>query len=256
MNRPEEMRGAGLVERGLTISGKVVTRPAGRWTPSVHHLLTWLRANGCDFVPRPIGRTAQSEQLEFLPGRDQGWPLLDDIQSPRGAFECGALARRLTDALSPYPCPPDAVWQSVEGPPAAGMQIQHGDLGPWNLLWSPSGPQVCGVIDWDQAEPGYPTYDIGFLAWFIVPVIDDERAHQRGFSAPPVRIQRLRAFAQGLDWDPGDLLTEVTRAQRGFIHRVVTRGTTRDTDSVWNLLYRRGFHERAKADLEYGLALG
>ncbi|MFI6074894.1 hypothetical protein ACIA5C_25365 [Actinoplanes sp. NPDC051343] len=31
-------------------------------------------------------------------------------------------------------------------PPAPGESMQHGDLGPWNLLWGPTSA-VTGVID-------------------------------------------------------------------------------------------------------------
>ncbi|WP_018685209.1 aminoglycoside phosphotransferase family protein [Actinokineospora enzanensis] len=247
----ERVRGAGLVERGVTVGADVVTRPAGHWTASVHHLLRSLRAGGCDLVPRPVGLTAGHEQLTVLAGRDQGWPFLPEIQSPRGAFECGVLARRLTEALDGYVCPPDAVWQSAAGAPGAGMRVQHGDLGPWNLLWSPTGPEVCGVIDWDMAEPGYPTYDIGFLAWFIIPVMDDERARQRGFATPPDRPTRLREFARGVDWSPGDVLAEVDRTQREFARRVVTRAESGPAP-VWRTLRDRDFHRHTESDVEYG----
>ncbi|WP_051385602.1 aminoglycoside phosphotransferase family protein [Actinokineospora inagensis] len=244
MDKPEQ--GAGLVERGVTVDGGVVTRPAGRWTASVHHLLRSLRADGLDLVPEPVEVSGEHERLRAIAGRDQGWPFLADIQSAKGAFECGVLVRRLTAALGRYECPPGAVWQSAEGRPGVGMRVQHGDLGPWNLLWSPNGPQVCGVIDWDMAEPGYPTYDIGFLAWFVIPVMDDERARARGFSAPPRRGERLREFARGVGWAPGDVLAEVDRAQREFVRRVINRAG--DVGSVWHRLYAMGFAESATVD--------
>jgi hypothetical protein len=252
LSSPDEFEGAGLVAREVTISDGVVTRPSGRWTASVHHLLNWLRSDGHEFVPRPIGRTTQTEQLEFLAGRDQGWPFIAEIQSLEGAYECGVLARRLTEALARYPCPPGAVWQSATGAPVPGTQMQHGDLGPWNLLWTESGPTVCGVIDWDQAEPGDPTYDIGFLAWFLVPVMDDERARARGFSSAPDRPARLRAFARGANRDPSALLAEILRAQQEFIDRVATRGAPTDAAPIWIRLHELGFHRSAGADLEFG----
>jgi hypothetical protein len=251
MSEPQDLAGAGLTGRGISEQGGVVRRPAGRWTPSVHHLLNWLRSTGYELAPRPVGLTDTEDRLEFLPGRDQGWPFIDDIQTVEGAFECGRFARTLTDTLAGYPCPPDAVWQDAEGAPVEGDRIQHGDLGPWNLLWSPDGPEICGVIDWDQVEPGSPTYDVGFLAWFIVPVMDDERARARGFSAAPDRPARLRAYAEGAGHTPEELVSLIEGAQLEFIRRVVTRGADGDRGWIWTRLHEGGFHDSASADFDY-----
>jgi Phosphotransferase enzyme family len=77
--------------------------------------------------------------------------------------------------------------------------VQHGDLGPWNLLWGADG-QIVGVLDWELTGPASPLYDTGYLAWFTVPLMDDARARARGFPRPPERLARLNAFARGTDF--------------------------------------------------------
>ncbi|MDR0342493.1 MAG: aminoglycoside phosphotransferase family protein, partial [Nocardiopsaceae bacterium] len=184
------LRGAGLQDRRLVRAGGTVRRPAGPWTASVHHLLGQLRAQGLELVPRPLGRDqAGREVLSYLPGRDQGWPFIPEILAPAGAAELGRVAARLRRAFAGYRCPPDARWQFAAGAPGPGEAIQHGDLGPWNLLWGDDG-RVSGVLDWDYAQPGDPWFDTGHLAWFTVPLMDDERARARGFPAPPDRAAR------------------------------------------------------------------
>jgi phosphotransferase family enzyme len=243
----------GLVDRGITERAGVVTRPAGPWTPTVHHLLHWLRTQGYDLAPRPLGASARQERLEYLPGRDQGWPFIADLVTTAGAFECGRFARGLREVLARYPCPPDAVWQSARGAPGPGEQVQHGDLGPWNLLWSPSGPQVCGVLDWDLAEPGDPWFDTAFLAWFVVPAMGDERAAERGFGAPVDRGERLAAFARGTGADGPDLARRILAAQQEFARRIVSRGGpgTSNPDAIWARLYGAGIHARVAEDMDY-----
>lgn len=262
------MHGAGLDDRGLVRVGDTVRRPSGEWTSSVHHLLRYLRDRGFDLAPEPLGRDEKGREiLGFLPGHDQGWPMLPHILTDAGAHDLGLLARRLREAIADYPCPPDARWQSGAGVPSPGKAmrdgsaaprtgeatqhgpgvpspgeaLQHGDLGPWNLLWDDAG-RITGVLDWDLAEPGDPFYDTGFLAWFTVPFMNDERAHARGFPTPPDRRARRAAFAEGAGVTP-DQLTEIVHAtQTEFARRIVTR------DGVWRTFRDRGFHENALTD--------
>lgn len=250
MSGSRRLEGAGLSGRGITERAGVVTRPAGRWTRSVHHLLAWLRSNGYASAPRPLGYGDGEDRLEFLPGRDHGFPYSAQLQSEAGAFDCGRFARSLTDALAAYPCPPDAVWQDAEGAPGPGERLQHGDLGPWNLLWSADGAEISGVIDWDQAGPGDPGYDLGFLAWFIVPAMDDEKARARGYSGTPDRPARLRAFARGAGRTPDELVALIEAAQLEFVRRV-EEWAGRGEDSIWTTLSEGGYRESALADLAY-----
>jgi hypothetical protein len=99
-------------------------------------------------VPEPLGIDSSGrEVLAFVVGRDQGWPFIPEILADEGAERLGQLAERLRAALWRYPCPAGARWQLTDGPPGPGQAVQHGDLGPWNLLWGSDG-QVAGVLDW------------------------------------------------------------------------------------------------------------
>ena len=130
-----------------------------------------------------------------------------------------------------------------------GGILQHGNLGPWNLLWRGS-TEVTGVLDWVFAEPGDPWYDTGFLAWFTVPFMDDERAQARGFPVPPDRRARLRSFAAGAGVSPDDLIGLVHRAQAEFASRVTSRGSS-ETGGAWRTFLAMGMHESALADREW-----
>jgi hypothetical protein len=244
--------GAGLRDRKLVRAGDTVRRPAGHWTGSVHHLLRHLRAAGFALAPEPLGiDQAGREVLGYLPGRDQGWPFIPEILSLAGAAELGGLAAGLRGALASYRCPPSARWQFADGAPGPGEAMQHGDLGPWNLLWGQDG-RLGGVLDWDFAQPGDPWFDTGHLAWFAVPLMDDEPARARGFPGPPDRTARLAAFAAGTGVSEARLLGLVLRAQAEFRRRVIARGSS--PGSPWADFYRRGFHERAAADRDWTLS--
>jgi len=240
------LEGSGLRDRGVVRVGDTVRRPDGPWRPAVHDLLRHLRRSGLKIVPEPLGVDAEGrEVLRFLPGRDQGWPFLDEILTDEGAFALGRLATTVREAMAGYRCPADARWHSWDGPPGAGESMQHGDLGPWNLLWGPSAA-VTGVIDWDLAEPGDPWYDTGFLAWFVIPFMDDQRAHARGFPSPPDRRARLSAFARGAGLPAARLPEIVFAAQREFAARVAARDR-----EPWPTLRSLGSREAALSDREW-----
>lgn len=244
------MRGSGLQDRRLVRIGDTVRRPSGPFTKSVHDLLRHLRSHGFGIAPEPRGIDATGREiLTFIEGRDSGWPLLPEILHVEGAERLGSLASRLRSVLASYDCPPTARWQFARGAPGRGEAMQHGDLGPWNLLWAEDG-QVAGVLDWDFAQPGERCYDTGHLAWFTVPLMDDNRARARGFPEPPDRLRRIDAFAAGAGMTRVQLLAAALAAQAEYERRVVSR---RLTGSSWAHFYRRGFHKNAARDRRWTL---
>lgn len=223
-------------------------RPCGVWTSTVQSLLRYLREQGVDIVPEPMGTDSDGrEVLSYIEGRDQGAPFIPEIQSNDGAERLGRLAARLRDAMSGYPCPPDARWHSSAGAPRPGEAVRHGDLGPWNLLWGADG-EIVGVLDWDLAEPSSPLYDTGYLAWFTIPLMDDDRARARGFSTPPSRRARLAAFARGTELAASTVLEAALATRREYARRIITRQT-----EPWTTFHDLGFHENAAADSEWTL---
>ena len=245
------MDGAGLQDRHLVRVGDTVRRPSGPWTSSVQHLLRYLRERGFDLAPEPLGiDEVGREVLIYIDGRDQGWPFIPEILDAMGAESLGDLAARLRSVLASYKCPPTARWQFAAGAPGPGQAMQHGDLGPWNLLWGNDG-QIAGVLDWDFAQPGNPWYDIGYLAWFTVPLMDDHRARARGFPAPPDRLSRLDAFAAASGLTRDSALRAALDAQAEYQQRVICR---RLDGGPWAHFYQRGFHEHAATDHAWTIA--
>jgi len=238
--------GSGLQDLRVVRIGDTVRRPAGPWTESVHHLLRYLREHGFGLVPQPLGiDRAGRDVLSYVEGREQGWPFIPEILSLSGAGQLGRLAARLRAALRAYPCPPDAQWQFAHGAPSRGEAMQHGDLGPWNLLWDAHG-KVTAVLDWDFAQPGDSWFDTGHLAWFTVPFMDDDRARSRGFPEPPDRAARLAAFAAGTGLGEDDVVGMALRAQAEYERRVIARGSP--AGSPWETYFAMGFHQAAAGD--------
>jgi hypothetical protein len=226
--------------------GDTVRRTAGPWSTSVQGVLRYLRAQDIGIVPEPLGIDSSGrEVLAFIEGRDQGAPFIPEILTDQVAVRLGELAERLRTALWQYPCPADARWQFAEGTPGPGQAVQHGDLGPWNLLWGSDG-EIVGMLDWELTGPSSALYDTGHLAWFTVPLMDDSRARARGFPRPPDRLSPLNAFARGTRLPVSDVLDATLRAQEEYARRIVTIPA-----EPWTTFRQLGFHRNAAADGEW-----
>ncbi|WP_185974589.1 aminoglycoside phosphotransferase family protein [Deinococcus detaillensis] len=242
--------GAGLFDRGIHIADGIVRRPKGYWSVSVYDLLQWLGSAGFGLSPVPAGLDERFEYLQFIDGADQGWPLLPFIQSLDGARAAGTFVRKLESTLAAYVPTESARWQLPTTPHVQGP-IQHGDVGPWNLLWDSERGEICGIIDWDLAGPAPAGYDSGILAWFMVPVMNDDRAYQRGFGTPIDREERLRAYCDGYGISCGEMLGRVIAAQNELRNRILS--ASEDDPPTYAALKKIDFTERFRGDIEFAL---
>lgn len=240
--------GAGLFDRRIQIADGIVRRPRGYWSTSVYDLLHWLDRAGFGLSPKPAGLDEHFEYLQFMDGADQEWPLLPFIQSLDGARAAGAFASKLELTLATYEPPESARWQLPTTTPVQGP-VQHGDVGPWNLLWDSERGEICGLIDWDLAGPGPAGYDSGILAWFMVPVMNDERAYKRGFGTPIDREERLRAYCDGYGISCGEMLDRVIAAQNELSNRILS--ASEDDPPTYAALKKIDIAEQFRGDMEF-----
>lgn len=164
--------------------GDTVRRPAGPWTPTVHALLAHVRRAGVVEVPEALGIDEQGrEMLSFRPGETGGYPLPDWLWAPEILTDAGRLLRRFHDATLGFE-PADPVWQLPGHEPAE--VICHNDVAPYNLVFVDG--RLTGLIDFDTASPGSRIWDLAYLAYRVVPYVEDA-----GSAAPDgsVREERL-----------------------------------------------------------------
>jgi aminoglycoside phosphotransferase (APT) family kinase protein len=100
---------------------------------------------------------------------------------------------------------------------APGQIVRHGDLGPWNTVWA--ADRLVGLIDWDSVEPGSALEDLAQLAWYTVPLRDDQHARAAGFATPPDRRARLRVLCDAYGAAPAAVLALLPHLQRQEIAR-------------------------------------
>lgn len=146
--------------------GDVVHRDAGPWTPTVHRLLEHLHARGVTWVPRPVGMSDGREVITYLDGTVPRDPMPDwtrtDAALVAAARRLAAVHRATADFYRR-----GAVWQlPAHEPPEV---VCHNDFAPYNLVFD-GRHRLIGVIDWDTASPGPRLWDLGYLAYRMVPL--------------------------------------------------------------------------------------
>ncbi|MGN6486041.1 MAG: aminoglycoside phosphotransferase family protein [Thermomicrobiales bacterium] len=192
----EEMPLAGGSVNRVTRVGETVRRSTGPWAPTVHALLRHLEQAQFMASPRVLGMDDLGrEVLTFLPGTAMPWTDWPDVMlDGDGLAQLAATLRTYHEAVRSFVPPPHAVWRNPLARPFAEADlVRHGDFSPFNTIWQ--GDRLTGVIDWDFAQPGTVLEDLGYLAWYAVPLSDDGRARQYGLGSGFDRTTRLRALA-------------------------------------------------------------
>lgn len=159
---------AGGFSNVVSRKGDLVRRRTGAQSPATHQLLRWLRLRGFTRVPELLEVTPGEEVLGYLAGEPVFRPWLAAARTDDWMAELGIWLREYHAAVSGFAVCPDARFLWGPGQPAAGMVVNHGDLGPWNIIQR--GGRVSGVIDWDMARFGDPLDDLAQLALECVPL--------------------------------------------------------------------------------------
>ncbi|MEO3743741.1 aminoglycoside phosphotransferase family protein [Plantactinospora sp. B5E13] len=188
--------------------GETVRRPLS--SVLVHDLLRHLAEGGFPYAPRLLGVDDQGrEVLSYLAGESgpAGWARVVD---PEGLVGMARLLRTYHEAVADHR--PAGIRD--------GEIVCHGDFGPWNLVWD--GRRPVGIIDWDQAHPASPLFDVAYALEYVAPFRDDEEC-RRWLAYPdvPDRRARLETFAEAYGLTSTDgLVDEVIRQQRWVRERV------------------------------------
>lgn len=185
--------------------GDVVRRAAGDWTPAVHRLLRHCRAAGLTGVPEVHGLTDDGhELLGFIAGDVPAYPMPDWVWGEQALVSSARLLRHLHAASAD--CDRGGPWRSPAHEPVE--MICHNDVAPYNLVYRDG--RAVGAIDVDFASPGLRLWDLGYLAYRIVPLSTDT---SDGFTAGE-RDQRLQSLLQAYGTDATPPRFRALAAQR------------------------------------------
>jgi aminoglycoside phosphotransferase (APT) family kinase protein len=192
--------------------GGVVTRPAHAGTLTVHAYLRYLRDQGLDCVPEPVGIAEGLETLRYVEGESgrAGWFAQHD---DRGLTSAARLLRRIHDAGAGWTPPAEAVW-GAPPVPGDGQVFCQGDPGPWNYVWH--GHEAVALLDWDFLHPGPRVDDVAYALRWFAPLRKDEHALEwHHFPSVPDRRARVATYLTAYgDLPAFDLAVEVTGVMR------------------------------------------
>ena len=227
--------------------GRRIRRPLRPWSPAVHQLLGRIEERDVPEVPRLLQVTRTHEILTRLPGQSVQRPWPEPLQSIDWLAQVGRWLRQLHDALRGFQL--DAETMFVWGPrePAPDHVVNHGDLGPWNMLVDEG--VFSGVIDWDLARFGAPVDDLAEVAFELGPLREN-----RNMLADPANEERVLARVEALcdgygGVSSGRVLDRVVPMFEGRIdemNRLAENG-----DAPFGELVDRGTVEALRRDLDF-----
>jgi hypothetical protein len=179
--------------------GSKVCRTAGLWTPTVHRLLCHLRDHGITWVPEPIGIDERGREiLSFLPGKVPQYPFPPWIWDDAVLVSAARRLAQLHEVTRAFDVT-EAVWQLPVHQPVE--VVCHNDFAPYNMVFD--GRHVVGVIDWDTASPGPRAWDLAYLAYRLVPLVDPTNPDvDRPSLSESARRLRLLCDSYGHDQEP------------------------------------------------------
>lgn len=243
----EQLHG-GVDNAGKVVrEGDVVLRPAPENAETLHALLEFLASSGFP-APRPLGlRDDGREALRFIPGETSTPPYPEEwVTANETLIEIGRTLRALHDTTRDFVAAPDAVWTTDLADPQGGEVVCHNDVCIENVVMS-SG-KVAGLLDFDFAAPGRPTWDLAMTARYWVPLRDptSAAATKRDHLDPLARV-RVLADAYGADEQvrqdfPG-VLMEIEDVALQFVLNRVNKGVPAFVE-MWNDLGGHEWHHR------------
>lgn len=213
----EELHLDGGTQTTVTVSGGVVYRSAKPQSRTVLDLLRYLEEADFPASPRVVGSGFDDHGREML-GYIEGSSPQPNPWSDEALAQLGALLRELHDVTSGFDFAPDAIWfdRFTRHLPGNHEVIGHGDLGPWNVL-ADNGMPVA-FIDWDQAGPVNPMWELAEAAWLNVQLHDDDVAALARLPGPTDRARQLRIFVDAYGLPRHDRPSFVDRMAEFAIH--------------------------------------
>lgn len=209
---------------GATRVGRTVRRPTGLWTPAVHELLDYLRANGMRGIPDVLGIDDQGrESLSYVEGR--GVIVDKEIVLDSVLEEAVVWLREFHDLVEGHRPSGARIWRGGESSLGDGEIICHNDPGAYN--WIIQSGHFVAMVDWDVAGPGKPIDDLAFLAWTAIPLYREIPLED------VVRRLDILVDAYG-EWGPMTILNAVVARMTAAGDRIAA-GQERGDEGMLNL---------------------
>ena len=182
-----------------------IYRASGNWTMQVHKFLRFLREQGFDQAPEPLGFDTQGREIvSFVRGNTYDYPLSQYAKSKAALISAALLLRKFHDASQKFLTEnksSDQGWMFTSRSPQE--VICHNDFAPYNICFDEE--QAIGIIDFDTACPGPRAWDIAYAIYRFAPFMDPKNID--GFGTLAEQIARASLFCQTYGLPETDRIT-------------------------------------------------
>jgi hypothetical protein len=224
----DEHLAGGVANAGHVVRhGEFVLRPSNPNSRSIHNFLLGLRSTGFQGASLPVEVQPDGrERLFFMEGDVPLPPYPMWAQSDEALASITRLMLKFHEASIQVPSAA-GTWSDELADPHGGPIICHNDVCLENVVFQ--NGEAVGLLDFDFAAPGRPTFDLAAFARMCVPIDDDRSAERLGWAQAdrPARL-RLLALAYGLgDSGRQELLEHLDRSMKqggAFVRRRVEAG--------------------------------
>ena len=171
--------------------GDRVHRPSGEWTPYVHALLKYIRAQGFYSAPEVFGYDVDgNEVISYIVGEVSNYHLSQTAMSTNVLISSAKLLRAYHEASVGFvnALAGNEHWFLPVREPVEVMC--HGDFAPYNVVLD--GEQAIAMIDFDTVHPGPRVWDIAYALYRFAPLTDPK--NWDGFGSVEEKIRRCRLF--------------------------------------------------------------
>ncbi len=177
-------------------SGNTIIRPAGKWSNSVHQLLTHLHKNGCNAVPEALGFDEQGNEIvSFIEGDVCNYPLSENAKSLEMLQTAASLLRTYHDTTITF-FQNNLDQQQWMLPTRQPIEvICHGDYAPYNVVLN--GRIAIGIIDFDTAHPGPRIWDIAYALYRWAPFTNPR--NDDGWGTLTEQVARAKRFCDAYE---------------------------------------------------------
>jgi hypothetical protein len=233
----EEPLSGGIANAGSVARlGNYILRPHNSHSEAIGDFLEFIVRAGFAGVPRPAGMTPDGrDRFAYIRGNVPIPPYPEWSQRDEALASVAELLRRFHEVSRSYDFS-GRQWSEEMADPAGGTLVCHNDVCLENVVFEEG--VAIGLLDFDFAAPGRPTYDLATFARMCVPIDDDTNAERNGW-LPGDRPRRLRLIMDTYGLSAAkraEMFTEITRsmAQGGdFVWRRVRAGDP-NFIKMWN----------------------
>jgi hypothetical protein len=188
----DENLAGGVANAGQVIRhGEFVFRPSNHNSVTIHKFLLALRSTGFHGASLPIEVQSDGrERLLFIEGDVPLPPYPMWAQSDEALESITRLMLSFHEASVQVEIGV-GTWSDELADPDGGPMVCHNDVCLENVVFRDG--EAIGLLDFDFAAPGRPTYDLAAFARMCVPIDDDQSAEGLGWSQAdrPARLRGL-----------------------------------------------------------------